>query len=147
MDSSQCPLTQKFLVGSVPCLINFTFDNEYSWMREKIITYKITVTPPSKDSLLAGRRRRAKSCMKAVDEDLKSAEQRLEAATQQKASLETDIESLQKELEEKKRSLQVATKEETWLKERVELRQDQRKLLTSRLAQGWEDEKEEHEEK
>jgi hypothetical protein len=139
-------LTQKFLVGTVPCLINFTFDNEFSWYREKLVTYKITVTPPSRDSLAAGRRRRAKACMNAVADDLKSAEQRLEAATQQKAKLATDIEKLQKELEEKKRSLQVATKEETWLKDRVQLRQDQRKLLTDRLTNGWEDEGEQRQE-
>jgi predicted nuclease with TOPRIM domain len=109
-------------------------------MREKVISYKITVTPPSKESLAAGRRRRAKACMKAVDEDLKSAEQRLEAATQQKTTLANDIEKLAKELEEKKKSLQVATKEESWLKERVQLRKDQQQLLHNRLENGWEDE-------
>jgi predicted nuclease with TOPRIM domain len=105
-----------------------------------------SVTPPSRDSLAAGRRRRAKSCMKAVEEDLKSAEQRLEAATQQKTSLAEHIEKLAKELEEKKKSLQVATKEESWLKERVQLRQDQCKLLTDRLTNGWEDEVEQRQE-
>lgn len=143
VSSTDAPLTQKFLVGTVPCLVKFTFDNEFSWMREKVISYKITITPPSKDSLAAGRRRRAKACMKAVDDDMKSAEQRLEAATQQKTSLASDIEKLTKELEEKKKSLQVATKEEKWLKERVSLRKDQIKLLTDRLTNGWDDEAEE----
>lgn len=138
-------MTQKFLVGTVPCLVVFKFDNEFSWMREKVISYKVTVTPPSRDSLAAGRRRRAKACMKAVEEDLKSADQRLEAATQQKTSLASDIEKLAKELEEKKKSLQVATKEESWLKDRVALRQDQKKLLTDRLTRGWEDESEQRE--
>jgi septal ring factor EnvC (AmiA/AmiB activator) len=133
-------LTQKFLVGTVPCLINFAFDNEFSWMREKVVTYKITVTPPTLESMVDGRRRRAKACTKAVDDDLKSAEQRLEAATQQKVTLASDIEKLQKELEDKKRSLQVAAKEESWLKDRVLLRQEQRKLLAYRLTKGWEDE-------
>jgi len=111
-------------------------------MREKVISYKITITPPSKDSLAAGRRRRAKACIKAVDDDMKSAEQRLEGATQQKTSLASDIEKLTKELEEKKKSLQVATKEEKWLKERVSLRKDQKKLLNDRLTNGWDDEAE-----
>ena len=109
-------------------------------MREKVISYKITVTPPSKESLASGRRRRAKACIKAVEEDLDSAKQRLEAATQQKTSLKDDIEKLAKELEEKKKSLQVATKEESWLKERVQLRKDQHKLLEDRLTNGWNDE-------
>lgn len=145
VDSSQSPLTQKFLVGTVPCLVNFKFDNAFSWMREKVVSYKITVTPPSRESLSAGRRRRAKACMKAVDEDLMSAEQRLEGATQQKSELACDVEKLQRELEEKKKSLQVAKKEESWLKERVQLRKDQHQLLQKRLNQGWEDESEQRE--
>ena len=145
VSASDCPLTQKFLVGTVPCIVKFSFDNEFSWLREKVISYKITVTPPSRESLAAGRRRRAKACMKAVDDDLKSAEQRLEAATQQKTNLATEIEKLAKELEEKKKSLQVATKEEKWLKERVSLRKDQRKLLQDRLTNGWDDEPEQRE--
>lgn len=145
VESAQCPLTQKFLVGSVPCLINFKFDNEFSWMREKVVSYKITVTPPSRDSLHGGRRRRAKACVKAVGEDLKSAEQRLEGASQQKNRLTDKIEKMQKELEEKKKSLQVATKEESWLKERVTLRQEQCRLLNNRLTLGWDDESEQRE--
>ena len=129
-------------MGTVPCLINFKFDNSYSYLREKIISYKITITPPSKESLIAGRQRRAKACLKAVDEDKKSAEQRLKAATQQKSTLTTEVERLTKELEEKKKSMAVATKEETWLKERVALRNAQNKLLDDRLTNGWEDEKE-----
>ena len=109
-------------------------------MREKVVSYKITVTPPTRESLAAGRRRRAKACVKAVDEDLKSAEQRLEAATQQKTVLAKDIEKLTKELEEKKKSLEGCQKEESWLKQRVSLRKDQRKLLTERLTNGWPDE-------
>ncbi|CAB9498547.1 expressed unknown protein [Seminavis robusta] len=140
VDSTQSPLTQKFLVGTVPCLVNFKFDNEFSWMREKVLSYKITVTPPSKDSLASGRRRRAKACIQAVEDDMKSAEQRLEAATQQKTSLAKNIEKLSKELEEKKKSLQGCQKEEDWLKQRVALRKDQQKLLTTRLTNGWPDE-------
>lgn len=114
---------------------------------KKIISYKVTVTPPSKESLAAGRRRRAKACMHAVEEDMKSAEQRLEAATQQKTSLAKAIEKLANELEEKKKSLQGCQKEETWLKERVSLRKDQQKLLHQRLTAGWEDESAERDSK
>lgn len=139
VDSTQSPVTQKFLVGTVPCLVNFKFDNGYSYLREKVISYKVTVTPPSKDSLAAGRQRRAKSCLKAVDDDVKSAQQRLQAATQQKGKLAKDVERMAKEYAEMKKSLQVASKEETWLKERVALRKEQQKLLNSRLTNGWND--------
>jgi len=139
-DATNCPLTQKFLVGTVPCLIVFMFDNEFSWMREKVITYRITVSPPSRDSLMAGRRRRAKACEAFVAEDLGSAKQRLEAATEQKASLMGEVERLEKELEEKKKSLEAAKEEEEWLTKRVSLRRGQQKLLQTRLKDGWKDE-------
>jgi hypothetical protein len=137
----QSPVTQKFLVGTVPCLIHFSFDNEHSWMREKIVSYKITVTPPSKDSLAAGRRRRAKACLKAVEDDLQTATTRHTAASKQKASLQKEVAKLMEELAEKKKSWQVAEKEEAWLKERKTLRMEQQKLLKERLEHGWKDEK------
>lgn len=109
-------------------------------MREKVISYRVTITPPSKESLAAGRQRRAKACLTAVDEDMKGAKQRLQAATQQKSALASEVERLAKELEEKKKSLQVASKEESWLLERVALRKEQQRLLTDRLTNGWDDE-------
>ena len=133
-------MTGKFLVGSVPCLLKFTFDNEYSWFREKLVSYRVSVTPPSAEVLLAGRRRRTKACQKAITEDLTSAKQRLEAATTQKMTLETDISKLEKQLQEKKKSLEVVAKEESWLKTRVQLRAKQQQLLEQRLTKGWEDE-------
>jgi hypothetical protein len=136
------PVTQKFLVGTVPCLLKFDFGNEFSWMREKLVSYKITVTPPSIESLAAGRRRRAQACLKAVEDDLQTASSRLEAATQQKVVLQEDVAKLVKELEEKKKAMQVAEKEEVWLKERKALRVEQQKLLRHRLQNGWADEAE-----
>jgi chromosome segregation ATPase len=123
-------------------LIQFDFGNEYSWLREKNVSYKITVTPPSRESLAAGRRRRAQACLKAVEDDLETAASRLDAASQQKQTLEEEVKKLVKELEEKKKAWQVAEKEETWLKERKALRVEQKKLLRDRLENGWSDEKE-----
>lgn len=128
-------------MGTVPCLIHFSFDNEHSYFREKIVSYKITVTPPSKDSLAAGRRRRAKACLKAVEDDLQTATTRHTAASKQKASLQKEVAKLMEELAEKKKSWQVAEKEEAWLKERKTLRMEQQKLLLERLEHGWKDEK------
>mmetsp|Transcript_16738 Transcript_16738/g.27775 ORF Transcript_16738/g.27775 Transcript_16738/m.27775 type:complete len:272 (+) Transcript_16738:241-1056(+) len=140
VDSHLAPVTGKFLVGSVPCLLKFTFDNEYSWMREKLISYRVTVTPPSAEVLFAGRRRRAKACQKAIEDDLTSAKQRLEAASNQKGSLQDQIAKLDKQLAEKKKSLEVVAKEESWLKTRVDLRMQQEGLLATRLTKGWADE-------
>jgi hypothetical protein len=111
-------------------------------MREKIVSYKITVTPPSRESLAAGRRRRAQACLKAVEDDLKTASSRLEAAAQQKSVLHEELAKLITELEEKKKAWQVAEKEEAWLKERKALRVEQQKLLKHRLVNGWSDEDE-----
>ena len=134
------PVTQKFLVGTVPCLVNFSFDNEFSWFREKLVSYKITVTPPSKESLAAGRRRRAKACLKAVDEDYKAAANRLEATSKQRGALQTEIQRLRQTLQEQEKSLHVAETEEKWLLERVALRKQQDALLRKRLIHGWTDE-------
>lgn len=123
-------------------MIQFKFENDYSWFREKVVSYKVTITPPSRETLGAGRRRRAKACIKAVEEDLKSASKRLSTAMVQRTKMEEAIEKLQHELEQKKKSLTVVTTEEKWLQERVNLRKEQKKLLGQRLVEGWEDEKE-----
>jgi mevalonate kinase len=127
-------------VGSVPCALIFTFDNEYSWFREKKITYKIKVTPPSFDNIFRGRRIRAKSALAVVANDKESAETRLESVSSKHSTLVQDIERLEMELKEKKKSLGVFEKEVSWLKERVQLREVQEDLLTRRLTEGWEDE-------
>lgn len=110
-------------------------------MREKTVSYKVTVTPPSKESLTAGRRRRAHACLQAVKEDLTTAVTRLEAASKQKMALQEQVAQMMKDLAEKKKAWQVAEKEETWLLERKNLRIEQQKLLQERLDKGWPDEK------
>ena len=124
-------------------MLVFEVDNSYSWMREKVVSYRITVTPPSAEILMSGRRRRAKACQTVVEEDLNSAQERLAATLSQKASLEQEVAKLEKELEEKKKSLEVAEKEEMWLISRVKLRKEQGELLKKRLTEGWEDERSE----
>merc|ERR1711862_798330 len=126
--------------GSVPCALIFIFDNEYSWVREKLISYKITICPPSKDIISAGRRRRAASALKTLQEDKASASSRLSKSFTQKTMLESEISRMEKELEEKKKSLEVASNEEEWLRKRVSLREEQEAMLNSRLENGWEDE-------
>jgi hypothetical protein len=140
--SKEGPITGKFLVGTVPCWIRFKFDNDYSWLREKIVSYKITVTPPSLETLYAGRRRRAKSCLKAVGDDLKSADKRRKAANDQITLLESELEELRVELAQKSKSLQAASDESKWCMDRVKLRTDQKNLLDDRIENGWEDERE-----
>lgn len=140
--SKDGPITGKFLVGTVPCWIRFKFDNDYSWIREKVISYKITVTPPSLDTLYAGRRRRAKACLKAVGDDLNSADKRRKAANDQLTLLETELEELKLEIAQKAKSLQAVRDESKWCTERVKLRTEQKELLEDRLENGWEDERE-----
>eukprot|EP00543_Licmophora_paradoxa_P014516 CAMPEP_0202477174 /NCGR_PEP_ID=MMETSP1360-20130828/93807_1 /ASSEMBLY_ACC=CAM_ASM_000848 /TAXON_ID=515479 /ORGANISM="Licmophora paradoxa, Strain CCMP2313" /LENGTH=271 /DNA_ID=CAMNT_0049104411 /DNA_START=565 /DNA_END=1380 /DNA_ORIENTATION=- len=140
VDAHVDAVTGKFLVGSVPCMLRFTFNNEYSWMREKNISYRVTVTPPSADILLGGRRRRAKACQKAVMEDLDSAKQRLITVMTQKKELENDLRILMKSLEEKKVLMEEAAKESSWLQTRVDLRVTQASMLNDRLTKGWPDE-------
>jgi hypothetical protein len=145
VDSHKEAVTGKFLVGSVPCAIVFTFDNEYSWFREKFVTYTITVQPPSTENIVTGRRSRTKAALRAVKDDLASAEKRLEKAIDQRTTLAAEISRMEKELTEKKKSLDVAVKEEGWLKDRTMLRKQQTDLLNKRMTDGWADEKTEKE--
>eukprot|EP00565_Helicotheca_tamesis_P007359 CAMPEP_0185724716 /NCGR_PEP_ID=MMETSP1171-20130828/1116_1 /TAXON_ID=374046 /ORGANISM="Helicotheca tamensis, Strain CCMP826" /LENGTH=340 /DNA_ID=CAMNT_0028392635 /DNA_START=32 /DNA_END=1054 /DNA_ORIENTATION=- len=140
VESHLKPISGKFLVGSVPCALVFSFDNEYSWFREKQVTYKIVVMPPTVENICAGRRRRAKAALKAVSEDKVSAETRLSRASTQRTGLAAEIARMEKELAEKQKSLDVVEKEESWLKNRVELRKTQENMLTGRLDKGWPDE-------
>eukprot|EP00536_Pseudo-nitzschia_multiseries_P012831 jgi/Psemu1/244877/estExt_Genewise1.C_5110005 len=135
------PITGKFLVGSVPCWIRFKFENDYSWMREKVISYKVTVTPPSLETLNAGRRRRAKACLKAVEDDLAAADKRRKAAADQHTLLESELEELRREVAQKSKSLQAVKNEERWCTNRVALRTEQKNLLVGRLRDGWDDDK------
>jgi len=139
VDSHLESITGKFLVGTVPCALIFTFCNEYSWFREKKVTYCITVTPPSVDNITAGRIKRAESALAIVLEEKTGADTRLERASSKRGGLAEEVERLEKELEEKKKSLDVIEKEEDWLKARVELRGEQERLLKKRLTDGWDD--------
>lgn len=121
-------------------MIHLGWDNTYSWMREKIITYKVTVRPPTKESLTAGRRRRATACLKAVQDDWKQAANKLKVATENKLSLQAKVAELTRQLAEQKEAWQLAEKEEAWLLERRGLREEQERLLKQRLDEGWEDE-------
>ena len=109
-------------------------------MREKVISYRICVTPPTLESLALGRRRRAKACLQAVQDDWTQAEQRWKHTQKQKQALEDSLEELMKRVQEQKAALEQAEKEEAWLRERKVLREEQTKLLKQRLEHGWEDE-------
>ncbi len=100
------------------------------------------MTPPSLDTLYAGRRRRAKACLKAVGDDLISADKRRRAANDQLTLLETELEELKLEVAQKAKNLQAVRDEKKWCTERVQLRMEQKNLLEDRLENGWEDERE-----
>jgi len=141
VDSHISAINGKFVVGSVPCALIFTFDNEYSWFREKFVTYKVNVIPPTKESVALGRKVRAKSALKIVTKDKAGADLRLGQISTKKTKLVEGITRLEKELEEKKKSLGVVQKEQSWLSSRVDLRLVQENLLNKRLEEGWDDEK------
>ena len=141
VDSHLDAVSGKFLVGSVPCALVFSFDNQYSWFREKQVTYKITVTPPCVDNIVKGRRLRAKKALEVVASDGKEMTERYEIATQKAMELEAEVDKLENELAEKQKSLDVVRTEEMWLEKRRGVRKKQIKMLNTRLKKGWEDEK------
>ena len=141
VDSHLEPVTGKFLVGSVPCALIFSFDNEYSWFREKRVTYKITVTPPRTTNIIKGRRLRAKKALDVVTNDKKEIEERYETAVSERSTLEKEVNKLEKEIEEKKKTLAKTVREEEWLEKKNKIRSEQIKMLNQRLKKGWADEK------
>ena len=143
VDSHLEPVTGKFLVGSVPCALVFSFDNEFSWFREKKVTYTITVTPPTVENVITGRRLRAEKALEVVKKDKIEMDERCETAAQKRAELEDAIIRLEKELTEKKKSLDVIAKEEKWLEKKLDIREEQISMLSQRLQNGWADEKSE----
>eukprot|EP00956_Cyclotella_meneghiniana_P019214 scaffold32744_cov72-Cyclotella_meneghiniana.AAC.6 len=136
------PVTGKFLVGSVPCALIFSFDNEYSWFREKKVSYKIIVTPPKIENVIKGRRLRAQKALELVVKERKDLEERYETAAQKRTGLDEEIKKMEKELAEKKKSLDVVSKEESWLENKRGIRDEQIKMLRQRLKNGWVDESE-----
>ncbi|EJK65537.1 hypothetical protein THAOC_13592 [Thalassiosira oceanica] len=136
-------VTGKFLVGSVPCALVFSFDNEYSWFREKRVSYTITVTPPKINNVVKGRRLRATKALEVVKGDIAEMEERHGAVNQEKISLEDEIKQMEKDLEEKKNALQEYNEEDQFLRRMRLTRKKQVHLLEERLENGWEDEKSE----
>jgi septal ring factor EnvC (AmiA/AmiB activator) len=141
VDASKDPITGKFLVGSVPCLIQFLFENDFSWMREKVISYKVTVTPPSLQTLTAGRRRRAKACLKAVEDDYKVTAKKYQTVQDQRTLLESELEQLKLEIQQKEKTLKGIAQEESACKDQTALRKEQIRQLKHRLENGWDDER------
>ena len=45
------PVTGKFLVGSVPCALIFSFDNEYSWVSFVLVIVFLEISCPQYSSI------------------------------------------------------------------------------------------------
>ena len=73
--------------------------------------------------------------------DLAYASEQLREVVKQRTSMENELAEMKKLLAEKKKQLEAATKEEQACQERLALREEQKRLLTDRLNNGWEDEK------
>mmetsp|Transcript_4553 Transcript_4553/g.11741 ORF Transcript_4553/g.11741 Transcript_4553/m.11741 type:complete len:253 (-) Transcript_4553:320-1078(-) len=73
--------------------------------------------------------------------DLANASAQLREVMQQRMSMENELAEMKKLLAEKKQLLEAATKEEQACQERIALREEQKRLLTDKLNNGWEDEK------
>lgn len=141
VDSHLEPVTGKFLVGSVPCALVFTFDNEYSWFREKRVTYRIVVTPPRTENVVKGRRLRAKKALEVVEADGRDLDERHAAAKTRRAEAKTEVERLEGELARWKKALDDVVAEEEWVGKRRIVREEQVRMLNERLENGWEDER------
>jgi hypothetical protein len=139
--SSSHIIQSKFLVGEVPCLLQFTFDNTYSWITEKLVHYRIVVTPPSPHSLALGRHKRVMACYQTIEENHQQLAIQLQSAQQTQATLQREIESLKQQLEAKHQQYERSQTDLNTVRSQYRLRQQQRDLLLDKLQNGWEDEK------
>ena len=110
-------------------------------MREKVISYHISVTPPNRDSVIKGRRRRAVPCLKALQDDLQELSPKTKTVTAEKEAKRKLVEKLKSKLDEAQEDLEMAEKEEAGLIERETLRKEQERILRQRVEKGWPDEK------
>lgn len=137
----ESPLQQKFLVGKVPCLLRFQWDNGYSWLREKLVSYKVSVRPPTRDSIRLSRRRRAQACLEDVRKEWTELTNELVPAIQATTtSLQEQMTELWKQYTEIKQQYEEAKQEQERLLGRKQVREEQERLLKQRLEQGWDDE-------
>lgn len=97
--------------GSVPCTLNFKFENKFSWITE--VTYKIRVIPPSIEALFAGRRRRAAASIEALDSDISKTNMILNKVYSQGSILQNEVDTLLQQVQYMESNLQ-QTREEEW---------------------------------
>jgi hypothetical protein len=74
-------------------------------------------------------------------QQMSAAQNNLRAAMDQRGKLEGELMQLKQRLEEKQRLLAQAEQEEQYCKNRIALREEQKRLLNDRLQNGWEDER------
>ena len=97
--------------GSVPCTLNFKFENKFSWITE--VSYKIRIIPPPTELLFAGRRRRATASMDALDNDIGETNMMLNEVYNQGSILQNEVDNLTQQVQYMESNLQ-QTREEEW---------------------------------
>ena len=135
------PTTGKFLVGSVPCALVFAFDNEYSWFREKRVTYKIVVTPPKVEDVISGRRLRARRALETVMADVRDIDEERASTSTKRVETREEVERLERALVDARIALAELASREDMLIRKSEVRSRQIDMLEHRLKNGWDDEK------
>ena len=110
----------------------FSFDNSYSWLREKSLSYHIVLEPVDATARRVLRHREARAVLRRAAEDLTRAERRMsrtEAATSElKGSLnelEATLQSLQAQIAAKKHSLKELQTETSFLEHRIHIQRQQ----------------------
>ncbi|KAG7353699.1 hypothetical protein IV203_003054 [Nitzschia inconspicua] len=87
------------------------------------------------------RRQQQSSSVSTRQQQMSLASSNLRAAMDQRAKFESELMQLKQRLEEKQKLLQAATVEEQYCKNRIALREEQKRLLNERLRNGWDDER------
>ncbi len=135
VDSGDGPITGSFVVTEAPVTVLLSFDNNYSWLRSKVLSYSVTIKPPSESVTHGARLERIKAGLDNARVDRSSALMRLDKVVEQGAKLSDEIARMEIEIEQKRVALAEAEKEKIVLEDRARFRDAQIDGLERRLEQ------------
>mmetsp|Transcript_11115 Transcript_11115/g.22542 ORF Transcript_11115/g.22542 Transcript_11115/m.22542 type:complete len:249 (+) Transcript_11115:82-828(+) len=133
VDSNVEPVTGSFLVTEAPCVAVLVWDNNHSWLRSKVLSYSVTVKPPSEEILRKKYLTQLNTSLSNASIDKRQAESRLAKVMASKSEAEATVAKLKQELSNVIAGLGQIEKEETYLRDRMAFRGKQIEGLESRL--------------
>ncbi|GMI62659.1 hypothetical protein ScalyP_jg2648 [Parmales sp. scaly parma] len=133
VDSHMDPVTGTITIPEA-CVLLLYWDNHFSWLKTKLLSYSVTVIPPSPEQLGAAKVTQLSEVLGGVEKDLKVSCERLSKVREAGSVLAKKKCKLEEELAEVNKHLAVAKSEEGVLLDRKGFREGQKVGLRERLT-------------